>query len=507
MAYLRYNSKSHDNVINRTELDETANTYRRRATELCKSSSQEAVVSPSSSTSEHLTVFALRDDSVVEIQGESSGVHKAVELIATHLRKFLVDQSIVGVFETQAREVGVFGVITLNESYETLVPTTLYHAFHCRRGKAYLFNNVVYKGYLKWKVPTNQVEWKEKEMFYSVLEVKDENTASYQQYISYIFGEVAVKVHNVDGCSVVLDKITSYFIDWYTAMYQSYKGDINRKHDWWNHIEYDLRRLFRGVIKSISKLHPDHSHGNLTSGIVVLDGQAKLFNMKPLGIEGYNKDIHCLLYMISNIVDGVHPDKFFDGLDDIVDYKKKIRKLHCSKEFSIFLKCLIERKDRMVDIYHPFFWSEYQQIYFLQRVYDLLWKDFKMVENSNHWNVVLKLERCFSSQWNWVNDIPSEGAFSGVFYYENGPTWEMEHIPKAYAIAFWRHCKMHYNDHLAVGENRKTVEEIHIELNKRFNMLGRIFQAVCDFTERYDETIQDSEVFEKLVKLRNMPAM
>ncbi|CAJ1968990.1 unnamed protein product [Sphenostylis stenocarpa] len=51
--------------------------------------------------SEHLPVFALRDDSVVEIQGESSGVHKAVELVAVHLRKFLVDRSIVGVFETQ----------------------------------------------------------------------------------------------------------------------------------------------------------------------------------------------------------------------------------------------------------------------------------------------------------------------------------------------------------------------------------------------------------------------
>ncbi|XP_020233336.1 flowering locus K homology domain [Cajanus cajan] len=51
--------------------------------------------------SEHLPVFALRDDSVVEIQGESPGVHKAVELIAIHLRKFLVDRSIVGVFETQ----------------------------------------------------------------------------------------------------------------------------------------------------------------------------------------------------------------------------------------------------------------------------------------------------------------------------------------------------------------------------------------------------------------------
>ncbi|XP_061356824.1 flowering locus K homology domain-like isoform X2 [Gastrolobium bilobum] len=51
--------------------------------------------------SDHLPVFALQDDSVVEIQGESAGVHKAVELIAIHLRKFLVDRSIVGVFETK----------------------------------------------------------------------------------------------------------------------------------------------------------------------------------------------------------------------------------------------------------------------------------------------------------------------------------------------------------------------------------------------------------------------
>lgn len=52
-------------------------------------------------TTEHLPIFALRDDSIVEIQGDMAGVHKAVELIALHLRKFLVDRSIVGVFETQ----------------------------------------------------------------------------------------------------------------------------------------------------------------------------------------------------------------------------------------------------------------------------------------------------------------------------------------------------------------------------------------------------------------------
>lgn len=48
-----------------------------------------------------MPTFSLRDDSLVEIQGEPTGVHKAVELILNHLRKFLVDRSIVGVFETQ----------------------------------------------------------------------------------------------------------------------------------------------------------------------------------------------------------------------------------------------------------------------------------------------------------------------------------------------------------------------------------------------------------------------
>ncbi|KAM7501429.1 hypothetical protein LguiB_000333 [Lonicera macranthoides] len=51
--------------------------------------------------SENLPPFALPDDSIVEVQGEPAGVHKGVELIATHLRKFLVDRSVVGIFESQ----------------------------------------------------------------------------------------------------------------------------------------------------------------------------------------------------------------------------------------------------------------------------------------------------------------------------------------------------------------------------------------------------------------------
>ncbi|KAL8029112.1 hypothetical protein ABFX02_14G207000 [Erythranthe guttata] len=56
---------------------------------------------------EHLPVFALPDDSVVEIQGEPEGLCKGVELIATHLRKFLVDRSVVGVFEAQMKNSNV----------------------------------------------------------------------------------------------------------------------------------------------------------------------------------------------------------------------------------------------------------------------------------------------------------------------------------------------------------------------------------------------------------------
>ncbi|MED6190135.1 hypothetical protein PIB30_102793, partial [Stylosanthes scabra] len=49
--------------------------------------------------SEDLPVFALQDDRVVEILGDPTGVHKAIELIASHLKKFLVDRSVIPVFE------------------------------------------------------------------------------------------------------------------------------------------------------------------------------------------------------------------------------------------------------------------------------------------------------------------------------------------------------------------------------------------------------------------------
>ncbi|CAN1176662.1 Flowering locus K homology domain [Linum perenne] len=49
--------------------------------------------------SENLPVFSLPDDRAVEILGEAHNVHKALELIATQLRKFLVDRSIIPVFE------------------------------------------------------------------------------------------------------------------------------------------------------------------------------------------------------------------------------------------------------------------------------------------------------------------------------------------------------------------------------------------------------------------------
>ncbi|KAF2545362.1 hypothetical protein F2Q70_00024014 [Brassica cretica] len=51
--------------------------------------------------SEDLPVFALQDDRAVEVVGEPTSVHKPLELIASHLRKFLVDRSIIPYFESQ----------------------------------------------------------------------------------------------------------------------------------------------------------------------------------------------------------------------------------------------------------------------------------------------------------------------------------------------------------------------------------------------------------------------
>lgn len=50
-------------------------------------------------SAEDLPVFALQDDRVVEVVGDPTGVHKALELIASHLRKFLVDRSVIPIFE------------------------------------------------------------------------------------------------------------------------------------------------------------------------------------------------------------------------------------------------------------------------------------------------------------------------------------------------------------------------------------------------------------------------
>lgn len=52
---------------------------------------------------ENVPPVALNDDRVVEIQGEPHDSHKAVELIASHLRKFLVDRSVLPLFETQIK--------------------------------------------------------------------------------------------------------------------------------------------------------------------------------------------------------------------------------------------------------------------------------------------------------------------------------------------------------------------------------------------------------------------
>ena len=48
---------------------------------------------------DELSHCALPDDRIVEIQGEAPKVQKAVEMVVSHLRKFLVDRSILPLFE------------------------------------------------------------------------------------------------------------------------------------------------------------------------------------------------------------------------------------------------------------------------------------------------------------------------------------------------------------------------------------------------------------------------
>lgn len=72
---------------------------------------------------EHLPVFALDNDSIVEIKGDPVGLHKAVELIATHLRNFLVDHRAVGAIRAEVSNMVTFvkkrkgGVLSLIHCY------------------------------------------------------------------------------------------------------------------------------------------------------------------------------------------------------------------------------------------------------------------------------------------------------------------------------------------------------------------------------------------------------
>jgi poly(rC)-binding protein 3/4 len=43
--------------------------------------------------------YASEDERIVEIQGETLNVQNALQLVVGHLRKFLVDQSILPLFE------------------------------------------------------------------------------------------------------------------------------------------------------------------------------------------------------------------------------------------------------------------------------------------------------------------------------------------------------------------------------------------------------------------------
>ena len=67
---------------------------------------------------EEVPSYALPDDRVVEIQGEVGKVLKAMEMVVSHLRKFLVDRSILPMFEINvSRSLSSFNLM---EDYEGL---------------------------------------------------------------------------------------------------------------------------------------------------------------------------------------------------------------------------------------------------------------------------------------------------------------------------------------------------------------------------------------------------
>ncbi|MCO5603024.1 hypothetical protein L7F22_057167 [Adiantum nelumboides] len=57
-------------------------------------------------SSEEPPICGLQDDRVVEIQGDGPKVQKAMELVVSHLRKFLVDRSILPLFERAVQSQG-----------------------------------------------------------------------------------------------------------------------------------------------------------------------------------------------------------------------------------------------------------------------------------------------------------------------------------------------------------------------------------------------------------------
>ncbi|KAK7258661.1 hypothetical protein RIF29_24243 [Crotalaria pallida] len=66
--------------------------------------SERAVMVSGKEEPEPLPIFALRGDRVVEAVGDSTAVHKAIKLIALHLRKFLVDRCVLPIFEMNNKQ-------------------------------------------------------------------------------------------------------------------------------------------------------------------------------------------------------------------------------------------------------------------------------------------------------------------------------------------------------------------------------------------------------------------
>ncbi|KAI9125493.1 hypothetical protein K1719_002911 [Acacia pycnantha] len=151
---------------------------------------------------------------------------------------------------------------------------------------------------------------------YCIVDALDTDTTQNEKFMSKsnILGDGVLKIYFVDESSLVLEEIKLDFKDWYSTKYNNFEGKSNN--DWWEYVEYDLKKLFRGIVKLFTKLSLDNGMG----GVPILYG--KLYHMKYDGCEGYRRDIKSLHEIIENVLLRLPPE---DGSSETWQVEKNLR--------------------------------------------------------------------------------------------------------------------------------------------------------------------------------------